>query len=224
MENMENLDFQYFFNEKIKERGLNLKKLSEMSGIALKHLENLSRGDFSRLPSEPYFRGYLIKLGQVLGFDPQEWWIKFRAGGFVKNSGANDLLAKNLRRSKKPSRRTAALLAILAIFLLYIGLRFSKIFGKPEITITSPAQNPATVGMSKINLSGTAKNASNLYINGEAVTLSEDGSWSKTVLLQSGVNSLEVRAEKFLGGEAKIVEQIIYQPSATSAAPFGQNP
>lgn len=218
MENIENLDFQYFFNERIRERGLNLKKLSEISGIALKHLENLSRGDFSKLPSEPYFRGYLVKLGRILEFDPQGWWVKFRESGFIKNSGANDLLAKNLHPSKKPSRRTAALLVILAIFLLYVGFRFSKIFGKPEITIASPAQNPATVGTSEINLSGTVNDASNLYINGEAVTIGASGSWSKTVLLQSGVNSLEVRAEKFLGGETKIVEQIIYEPAANATS------
>ena len=47
------LPFEQFFAEKIKERGLSLKKLSEMTGIAPSHIENLLRGDYENMPSAP---------------------------------------------------------------------------------------------------------------------------------------------------------------------------
>ena len=66
---MDYADFPSFFNERLKERGLTLKRLSELSGISVKHLEALAAGQFDNLPPAPYLRGYLLKLGQVLGFD-----------------------------------------------------------------------------------------------------------------------------------------------------------
>ena len=55
--------FETFFRERIKDRGISLKKLSELTGIAISHLENMVRGNFDDVPSAPYFHGYIIRLG-----------------------------------------------------------------------------------------------------------------------------------------------------------------
>ena len=44
--------FEQFLNERLKERGMTLKRLSELSGISQKHLEYLARGEFDHLPPE----------------------------------------------------------------------------------------------------------------------------------------------------------------------------
>lgn len=217
MENWEYLDFTSFFNERIRERGLNLKKLSEISGIAIKHLEGLSRGDFAKLPSEPYLRGYLWRLGRILNFDPQIWWPKLKEGGSIRNSGGRDLPPKN-RFIKPKAHKIFWISGAVLIISLLIGSQAPRIIGKPIITIAYPDKNPATTLTSQINLAGTIKNASGLYINGEVITVGSDGVWKKTVLLQTGINSLKIRAKKFLGGETEVIQQIIYQPTSTPSA------
>lgn len=208
---MENagLNFAEFLGERIKDSGLNLKKLSEVSGIAFKHLEEMAAGNLENLPSAPYFRGYLIRLGKILNFDPEPWWNELKASGAVR--GAHTPATKN-RFEKKSLPPLVWLGALAAVILIYILSQLPRITGKPEIAITSPGQNPAIVSQNGINLAGYLKNGGSLYINGEETSIDKNGGWSKTVLLQTGINTLQVTAKKFLGGETNIMEQIIYEP------------
>jgi cytoskeletal protein RodZ len=90
--NPEEVAFEQFFSERIKARGLTLKKLADMTGIAPVHIESLLRGDFGNVPSAPYFRGYLMRLGKVLDFDGEAWWNRLKTG--AKNSGQEDSLPR----------------------------------------------------------------------------------------------------------------------------------
>lgn len=215
-------DFENFFNERVKERGFNLKRLSEISGIAVKHLEALSGGSFGNLPSAPYFRGYLQKLGDILEFDWEVWWLRLKNASLVEGSGAKDLPPRN-RFLRQTIYKKLWLIAIVIVIVLYFAFQSTRIFGKPTITITSPAQNPATASSSEIVLTGNIENGSELYINGEFVQITSDGSWQKTVLLGPGLNSFQITAKKFFGGETKVVQQILYEPlksESTSAETF----
>lgn len=210
---MDEISFQAFLNEKLRERGLSIKKLSELTGIAVKHLENLSTGRLEDLPAIPYLRGYLIEIGEVLGFDGETWLDRFKKEGVLKGSGAHDELPRN-RFAQKPINKTIFVGAIVLIILLYIGIRSSQIFGKPIIEIISPAQETATVAEDQFLITGDVRGADQLSINGEQITIDTSGHWQKTVLLQPGLNSVSIIAKKFLGRETEVVRRIIYEPPA----------
>lgn len=210
-----NLRFEEFFADRLRERGLNPKRLSELSGVATKHIEALCRGDFAAMPPAPYFRGYLNRLGQILNFDPELWWKKLEAGGFIKSSGKNDEMPRNRFVNKISSKPLLAGILGIAV-IIYLLFALPKIFGKPQITITFPPENPAVSGAPEIVLSGTARNTTEIRINSEFVNLAEDGSWEKATMLVPDLNSFEIRAKKFLGGETKVIQQIIYQPTSTT--------
>ena len=207
------LEFENFFNERVKERGLNLKKLSEVSGIAVKHIEALANGNFGNLPSAPYFRGYLQKLGEVLDFDWEIWWARFKTSGLVKDAGPKDLPPRN-RFLRPIIYKNIWFAAIVIVVFLYFVFQAAKILGRPTIIITHPAQNPATVSNNEIEIAGNVKNGSELYVNGEFVQVAKDGSWQKDVLLENGLNSLQITAKKFLGGETRVVQQILYEATS----------
>ena len=206
-------DFQSFLSAKLKEKNLNLRKLSEISGIALKHLENLNSGNFDDLPAAPYIRGYLKKISEILEFDPEEWWYILRTQNSIPSSGHEDELPKN-RFLKKPPTKKIILAVIALIILSYFGFRFSKIFGRPEITITYPqGEGPLVSTSPEITLKGTLKNGDKILIGNEEITLASDSSWEKTVPLTSSTpNNIEITAKKFLGRESKITLQILYEP------------
>lgn len=211
----DNLGFEDFFNERVRDRGLSLKKLSEITGITTKHLEAISRGNFSKLPPAPYLHGYIKRLGEVLDFDYERWWEKLKMGGFVQYSGASDEFPKN-RFIKKLKPRIVWVAIAVVVVVVYFGFQFTRILGKPTITVIFPDQNPATAVTAELSLRGTLENANNLSINGEVIMVGEDGSWEKKVLLEPGLNSLEISATKFLGRETKIIQQILYQPTSTA--------
>ena len=153
----------------------------------------------------------LMTIG--LEFDPEEWWYILRTQNSIPSSGHEDELPKN-RFLKKPPTKKIILAVIALIILSYFGFRFSKIFGRPEITITYPqGEGPLVSTSPEITLKGTLKNGDKILIGNEEITLASDSSWEKTVPLTSSTpNNIEITAKKFLGRESKITLQILYEP------------
>jgi transcriptional regulator with XRE-family HTH domain len=220
---MEYSDFALLMNDKLKERGLTLKRLSELSGIALRHLENLSEGNIFELPAAPYLRGYLQKLSRILDFDPEEWWQYFQKMELLKRSGSADKLPEN-RFAPRLIAKYIWLAVILIVVVGYFAFRYRAIFGRPMIIISSPSADLTSVRENIITISGRAEGQSQVFVNQEAVRVGEDGGWEKSMLLEPGLNTVEIRATKFLGRETKIIRQIVYeptnQPNSTSTSGF----
>lgn len=208
--------FTEFFNQKLKERGLTLKQLSEATGIAVKHLENFGNGRFERLPSAPYVHGYFVRLGSILGFDPNEWWNRIKEEDTVQRSGSTDRMPKN-RFSRLRGRALVWGIVALALVGLYIALRFTTIIGEPDIVISAPeaqAVNFSTsVSNSALTLEGQVRNGDTFTVNGAGVSLGSDGAYATTVILQPGPNTIELRAKKFLGREKALIRQVYYDDS-----------
>ena len=204
-------EFQIFFNSRLRERGLTLRKVAELTGINLKHLEYMSAGNFDDLPPAPYFRGYLFKLSGVLSFDPEEWWEVFRTSKILKSSGVEDELPKNRFVRRSYGRLIFPVLGILVV-ALYLGFRSSAIIGEPTLTITEPSENPTTVTQKQFTVRGTLKGGEKVVVGGTEIPISPDGAWAAPVLLEAGLNTVEIRAKKLLGREINIVRHIIYVP------------
>jgi transcriptional regulator with XRE-family HTH domain len=214
------LPFEQFFAEKIKERGVSLKKLAEMTGIAPAHIESLLRGDYESMPSAPYFHGYLLHLGAILDFDGEEWWVKLKKEGVIKNSGALDTLPRN-RFIKQAPPKYLWWIGAGVIVLIYLAFQAPRIFGKPTLVVSVPDANPYVTTSSTITLSGTVTGADSLSLVGtdgeqEPIIVAADGSWQKSVLLGAGLNPFQITAKKFLGGETNVTEQIFYQPTGST--------
>jgi hypothetical protein len=162
------------------------------------------------MPSAPYFHGYLVELGNVLEFDGEEWWMKLKKEGLIKNSGELDTLPRN-RFIKQSPPKYLWVIGIAAIIVIYLAFQLPHILGEPTLTVTLPDQNPYTTTSSTITLEGTVQNADSLYLNdNQEITIAADGSWQQTVLLGTGPNPFKISAKKFLGGETDVTEQIIY--------------
>lgn len=231
MNREEEVLFEEFLSSQMKEKNMSVKRLSEMTGIAPVHLENILHGNFDNMPSAPYFRGYIIRVGQALGFDGEVWWNRIRNTGEIKLSGPSDALPENRFEKKVVPKWVWAAGAILLLALIYFGITLPRITGTPSLIVTFPGANPYTTNSTTLTFQGTVKNADALYLNGEQILIGADGSWQKTVLLsQSDPNVFAFTAKKFLGSEKTVTEQVLFQPapgtsgtaSSTSSTP--QNP
>lgn len=216
--NKNDISFSAFLVAKMKERGVSLRKLSELSGISVQHLAALTRGELTALPPAPYLHGYLVKLGQILGFDPAEWWEVVRRSGGVRRSGSSDALPKN-RFMRKSYRRLIVGGAILGVIIIYVIVRLSSILGVPQITVLEPAEDGATAVSDVYVLRGKVKLADRILVNGEAADLTPEGEWQKRVVLESGRNTFEIRAQKLLGRSASVMRYITFNPITTTTEP-----
>lgn len=217
--------FTEFFNQKLKERGLTLKQLSDTTGIALKHLESFSHGRFEHLPSAPYVHGYFVKLGPILGFEPDEWWNRIKEEDTVHRSGSADRMPDN--RFSRLRGRALVWGGIAAVLVgIYIAARFTTIIGEPNIIIAKPDAQAAgfsgNVTNSVVVFEGWVRNGDTLTVNGAGVPLGPDGSFSAEVTLRPGPNTVEFKAKKFLGREITTTRQMYYDDSLIiTPAPSG---
>jgi cytoskeletal protein RodZ len=203
------LNFKNFLEEKLKDRGWNLKRLSEVSGISLNHLENLINENFKALPAAPYIRGYLIRLSKILEFDYVIWWEYFQKQNSIKKSGEKDKLPRN--RFEPKSIFKPILIALISLFIIfYIVLRFNFIFGKPIIEVNI-GENILNTNEQNFVLQGEVKNADKVFVNSSETNINSNGQFKKEILLQPGINTIEIRAQKILGKETKLIRQIFYE-------------
>lgn len=214
---MENESFNTFLGEKLRDKNISIEKLAELSGVSIKYIENMLKGDPEHLPSAPYLRGYFVKLGEVLSFDGEEIWKTWNMNGEAKRSGSRDRLPEN-RFARKSMAKYIWLSIVPVLLIIYFATQLPHIFGTPLLYIEYPKANPSASLTDRVVVSGTLTNGKELYINNEMVSVEDSGSWEKGVLLQSGQNNIEIRAKKFLGREIVVEKQIFYEAPATTTA------
>jgi len=205
----ENFNFKTFLEERIKARGISPKKLSELSGIPIRNLENLLNGNFKDLPAAPYIRGYIQKLGAILDFDAEGWWKVVRDS--ARGSGAFDELPKNRFAPQSAAKYIWLIIAGLGL-LIYLALRLPSIIGRPDLVISSPAAETIRTSESSFVIKGTLRGGNELSINGERINVAAGGFWEKNLLLEPGINTFVIRAAKFLGSDAQATVTIIFEP------------
>lgn len=191
-------------------RNINIDKLSELTGITPRFLEQLINENFSKLPPAPYIRGYILKIAEVLGAEGSELWEIFQQQNKqVKRSGGEDKLPTNRFEPKKINQKI--ILGVLFGLLLigYLIFRYKDFSGTPILYIESPEDN-VVVSENQILIKGRVNPQDTLTINAESVYVDKDGFFEKEFALQSGINNIEFSVKKFLGKEIKENRRVIY--------------
>ena len=189
-------------------KGMDAGKLADLTDVPQRFIVSLVDGDFKNLPSEPYIRGYLFKVAGVLDADPNFLWRSFRQSSEIHSSGSADLLPANRFSLQRISSKKVWIVLIVLIVLGFLGFRVDSILGMPTLEITLPE----TTTSQTINVTGKVNPGDTLTLNNEVVYPDERGQFEKEVQLETGLNTLEFRAKRFLGRETRIVKQVFYQP------------
>jgi cytoskeletal protein RodZ len=208
---VDNLDFKTFLNDKLRARGMSLKKLADLTGVPQTQLEHMCRGRYELLPAAPYLRGYLRTLGKILDFDHEVWMDWLAHIRVLKTSGGADELPRN-RFAPRKAAQYWWVIALAVAAVLYVGFRYTKIIGRPSLAVLTPSENMVKIDYSPLVVAGTAPGSDEVRVNAELATLGTEGAWEKEIALTPGLNTIEVTAKKILGGETKVTRQVIYEP------------
>lgn len=224
-EKEEKKELELFLSEKAREHNMTAKKIAELSGIPPKHVEHLLSGRYELLPPAPYLHGYLTRLGTLLEFDGEAWWEKLKEEGTLTGSGPEDRLPEN-RFARVRMPRYLWAFAGIAILALYVVFRGSFILGTPTLTITAPQEVTTTITENQFTIRGRTENTDAVQVNGEPAIMAPDGTFEALLMLEPGINTVEITAAKFLGREKKAVYQIVYTPlpAATSTPQSEETP
>jgi len=203
-----NSDLTEILKDLLTAHGLNDEKLSHLTNIPKRFIIALRTGDFSRLPAEPYTRGYLIKIATVLKIDPTELINAYKeSAGQKRRSGADKLPANRFKRI--PIHKGWLIGIVIAILVaIFLYFRLDNVLGVPELK----AQVPAETSVESLVVEGEVRPRDTLTINGEIVYTDEAGIFKHTLLLQPGINTLHFVVKRFLGRETEVIKQVYYQP------------
>lgn len=205
-------DFKTLFNELLHSYGMGLSKLADATAIPERYLEAMRAGNDAVLPPDPYVRGYLVKIIAITGGNVDELMAAYKRENYKKASGATDRLPYNRFSLKKLSKGKVALATVVFILIIYGIIRIDTIIGNPKLIINQPKETQIFTSSNTILITGEVNTGDKLTINGENVIIQADGTFTSTWPLTSGINTLEIKAKRFLGKEEIITKSVIYTP------------
>lgn len=202
---------QLLKEERLK-KGLTLEQASSSTKIRASFLEDIEKGDYQNLPSTAYAQGFVRNYARWLGFSEKEILPLFRRE-FDENKVFRVLplgLPKQDEFSLKRFKfRQTVFLAALAFLLLlgYVIFQYRFAFIGPPLDVSSP-KGGAIVTSSNIVISGKTVSDATVFVNGEQVSVSDDGSFRKEISLFPGKSTIKIRALNRFGKETDIERHI----------------
>ncbi len=195
--------------ELLETHSMSAQSLAERTGVPVRFIESLVRGDFDQLPARPYIRGYLFKIADVFKIDPGILWGAYRKGVDIATSGADDRFPSNRFAIAKISPHKIVLILFVILLAVFIGFRFNDILGKPTISVDIPKLTDQEI----ITVRGNVSPGDRLILNNEVIYPRDDGKFEKNVQLEPGLNTLKFNINRHLGREATEIHQVFYQPT-----------
>lgn len=114
-----------------------------------------------------------------------------------------------------PLKKTIAYISLSVVLALAFYNTKDFLLGAPLSIET--AKDGSTISNSFLPISGVAKHASILKINGRVVPIEKDGEFRDGTLLSPGYNIIEVAMEDRFGKEKLKVFHLVAEPSSTVA-------
>ncbi|MFA7209580.1 MAG: RodZ domain-containing protein [Parcubacteria group bacterium] len=184
------------------ERRISLNEVSRSTRIQLKYLEYLEAGDYKKLPADVYVKGFLRGYAEFLGVD-ENILIRLyeKEKGIKKNlEKVTDTTAEKKENiNMSPFLITPKIIAItlgsLFVFggFFYLYKEIGAFANTPKLVILNPGQNAVEDGNSVVVEGVTDKDAK-VFINNQPILVSDEGRFSESLALQSGANSINIKA------------------------------
>lgn len=214
-------------------KGLRVSDLANELRIKQEYLEALEKGRYNDLPSPVYIKNYLQAYAKRLGVSwagiqeryEQEISVYHQPELPLRDDGVIPDEAK-----PKPKKGTGATherplvigrwigVGVIGIIVLMVVVYFlwglARLSSPPDLMIESPAKD-VIVSERSINIVGKTAPESVVQINGQAVSLETDGSFTEEVFLHEGLNEIIITTETRRSGQRAEIRNILYDPTYT---------
>jgi hypothetical protein len=188
---------------------ITLYEVSRETKIPVKYLVMIEEGDYEKLPPDVYVKGFLKSYADYLGIDHQKLIALYLRDKDIKNN-----LEKNGQKKQAPKKFrvprfvitpkivTAAIaLVVAASGFYYLYREIGQFAALPRLVITEPNGDTSIEGNSII-VSGFTDQDAKLTINDQPIMVKENGEFQENILLQEGMNSINISAVNRFGKTA----------------------
>jgi cytoskeletal protein RodZ len=175
--------------------------LAKKLNIPAKYIINLENGQQENLPGDIYVRAWLKKIANFYEVDVSGLLVDYHLEKKISHKINRDdkvekkKAIKNGRYLSPKILRWLVLSGTVLILFVYLGFEIINIISPPHLNIIQPSNNFRTKE-SSLEIIGQSKAEAQVMINGELVSLDQEGKFNKTVNLTLGLNNLEISAKK----------------------------
>ena len=210
-----------------KKKDINLEQAEKDTKISMKYLFALEHSRFDQLPADVYVYGFLTRYGDYLGLNKQDVIKNYDAEKKIfdcvklikkhpdqKNKNLlKPELSKEIKNSPKffitPELVISICVGFMVIALLgYIWMQVKSFAAAPPLEVQNE-EAEIVVSMDEVNIAGKTDSGADLSINGEAVAIGADGTFSQDVELVKGINKIEIIARNKANKETKKTIQVL---------------
>jgi hypothetical protein len=209
-----------YLKETREKLNFDIKTASILTQIKPSYLESLEQGDWGRLPSDVYIRGFVKSLARVYGLDEQALVEQYeKEHGFLPRPAAAEQKPK-IKINFTPK----TVIVLVSLFLglsatAYVVAQVRSVLAPPLLEIHEPDADLTVQGNSVV-IAGRAEVGADVTINEQIVLTDQNGQFSEILVLSPGVNVIEVVAQNRFQRESRLVRRInAEQPQGPVNAP-----
>lgn len=194
------------------EKGLTLDEIREATRIHPRFLAALEEGDYSVFSSPVHLKGFLRTYARFLELDEEEVMAFFRREYDEREAQEKISGIKALQRPRvfwTPGWLVSVFAIVLVLtFLGYLFWGYQRYTRTPFLAVDQPVAD-LTVSETVLEVVGRASREVEVSLNGETLSLSEEGRFETTIALSYGVNTLEFVATSPLGRKTIITRTVV---------------
>jgi transcriptional regulator with XRE-family HTH domain len=198
-------------------KGLSFEEIEKEIKIRAKYLKSIEKDDFKQIPGGMVVaKGFIKNYGEHLGLSSKNLLAVFRRDfggeekGLVLPRGIYRPLGKIGFAWTPKTTIIAGFLFFIFFFILFLGYQFFLYFSPPKLKVTSPLPNQVFM-TSMIEVKGQSDQGAAVYVNGDLVSLDEQGNFSTPVSLKLGENTILVEAVSRRDKKAVVEREVRYQ-------------
>lgn len=203
---------QMLREERIK-KGLTLEEASQATKIKSSFLMAIERGDYQKLPSIAYAQGFVRNYTGFLGLPEKEVLALFRRE-FDEGKIFKVLPEGLAKRDEFSLKRFNFRTTVLLVFIVFLGLlgfiafQYRFAFMGPPLSISSP-KDMSTLSSSVVLVSGKTSSDAIVFVNDEAVSVNDDGTFQKDITVFPGKSKIQIISKNRFGKETEIDRNVI---------------
>lgn len=196
--------------EKRLEKNLSLSDIEKATRIREKFLKAIEEDNFSLVPGFTYLYGFVGTVAQYLGLPKERVLAVLRRQYEEKKI---PVLPKGIEKPLLPNafltKVSIPITFIFALIILFVFVYFQyKIFNSsPKLVIDYPDKE-ITVKTDDITVKGSTNKDSRIFINGQEISVNENGSFSANIKISQGSNKLIIVAVSKKGKETKVEKEV----------------
>lgn len=197
--------------------GISISELSKKINVKQEYLENLEKGEYLKMPGDVFVKNFIIAYANFFNLNLKSVLYLYNQEKKVFKQAEDERMVKRsfieAAHHKKSFNfaifiRYLLVVVVVVILLTYLGWEIHNITKPPILELENPKEDMVVEDRS-IEIIGKTIPEAEVSINDQVISVSEDGSFTELVNLQSGLNTVKIVAQKKRSRKNTIIREIL---------------